>query len=98
MKKVYIVYETDEWLTESSRLYAGVYPSKKSAVNAIVKYNRIDLHEFFDRETYEKTPKRKLEDEAKRILRKSFEVGFQTQKYSVNYEIEVCNMSFWNLR
>lgn len=66
-------------------------------MNAIVKNHRIELDEFFDEDEIEKTSKRVLDDEAKRILRKELEFAYQTQGYEANYDIEVWNINEWYL-
>ena len=66
-------------------------------MNAIVKNHRIELVEFFDEDEIEKTSKRVLEAEAKRILSKELEFAYQTQGYETNYDIEVWNINEWYL-
>ena len=48
MKQVYVVYETDAWHSFSSRECKGIFTSKRSAVNAIVRNFDIDLDEMFE--------------------------------------------------
>ena len=48
MKQIFVVYETDAWHSINHRECAGVFTSKRAAVNAIVKNHRIELDEFFD--------------------------------------------------
>ena len=93
-KQLFPVFETDAWHSTAKRDFKGIFTSKSAAVNAIVKNHAIDDHEFFDN-IHEMIPltKRQREAEIKRRLRKDFEVGFQTQGYSVNYEIEVWNVN-----
>ena len=43
MKQVFVVYETDAWHTIANRDCKGIYTSKRSAINAIVKNHEIDL-------------------------------------------------------
>ena len=37
MKQVFVVYETDAWHSTSNRDCKGIYTSKRSAINAIVR-------------------------------------------------------------
>lgn len=97
MRQIFVVYETDAWHSTNHRNCAGVFTSKRAAVNAIVKNHRIELDEFFDEDEIEKTSKRVLDDEAKRILRKELEFAYQTQGYEANYDIEVWNINEWYL-
>ena len=78
MKQIFVVYETDSWHSTSHRECAGVFTSKRAAVNAIVKNHRIELEEFFDEDEIEQTSKRTLEAEARRRLRKELEFAYQT--------------------
>ncbi len=41
MKQVFVVYETDAWHTIANRDCKGIYTSKRSAINAIVKNHEI---------------------------------------------------------
>ena len=66
MKQIYIVYECDSHHSLQHRDCAGVFTSKRAAVNAIVKNHRIELDEFFSEEEIEKTSKRVLDAEARR--------------------------------
>ena len=97
MRQIFVVYETDAWHSVSHRESAGVFTSKRAAVNAIVKNHRIELEDFFDEDEIEKTSKRVLEAEARRRLRKELEYAYQTQGYETNYEIEVWNINEWYL-
>ncbi len=78
MRQIFVVYETDAWHSTSHQEYAGVFTSRRAAVNAIVKNHRIELDEFFDEDEMEKTSKKVLEAEARRILRKELEFAYQT--------------------
>lgn len=93
MKQIFVVYETDAWHSIDHRACAGVFTSKRAAVNAIVKNHRIELDEFFSEEEIENTSKRMLEAEVRRILRKELEIMYQTQLHQTNYEIEVWNIN-----
>ena len=48
MKQIFVVYETDAWHTIANRDCKGIFTSKWSAVNAIVKNHEIDLEEIFE--------------------------------------------------
>jgi hypothetical protein len=95
MKQVFVVYETDAWHTIANRDCKGIYTSKRSAINAIVKNHEIDLEEIFEDDRLERASRRVLEAEAKRIIRKELEMNYQTQGYSTNYDIEVWNVNDW---
>ena len=43
MKQVFVVYETDAWHTIANRDCKGIYTSKRSAINAIVKNHEIRI-------------------------------------------------------
>ena len=96
-KQLFPVFETDAWHSTDKRCIKGIYSSKTAAVNAIVKNHNIDDHEFFE-SVHEMIPltKKQREAEIKQRLRQDFEVGYQTQGYSVNYVIEVWNLNEWD--
>lgn len=93
-KQLYIVYESDAWLTVSKRIPMGIFTSKRTAVNSIVKNHDIPLKEIFDDDTDGMTIKQ-MRREAKQILRDELESRSQTQGYSINYEIEACPQNEW---
>lgn len=95
MRQIFVVYETDAWHSTSHRDCKGMFTSKRSAVNAIVKNHDIPLREFFEDDELERTSRRVLAAEAKRILRKELEYAYQTQGYEINYDIEVWNVNDW---
>ena len=95
MRQVYVVYSTDAWHSFSSRECKGIFTSKRSAVNAIVRNFDIDLDEIFEPSYIAIKSERLLRAEAKRIIRGELEVNFQTQGYSTNYDIEVWNVNDW---
>lgn len=95
MKQIFVVYETDAWHSTNHRDCKGVFTSKRSAVNAIVKNHCIRFDEFFEGDELEHTSKKMLVKEAKRILRKELEYAYQTQGYETNYDIEVWNVNDW---
>ena len=95
MTQVFVVYETDAWHTISNRDCKGIYTSKRSAINAIVRNFNIDLDELFESDYIAKTSRKRLREEAKRIIRGELEDNFQTQGYSTNYDIEVWNVNDW---
>lgn len=97
MRQAFIVYETDAWHTYSSRKTAGVFTSKRSAINAIVKNHHIKLSEIFEAENLKSTSHRVLRAEARRILRRELELMYQTQGYSTNYVIEIRNFNEWDV-
>lgn len=93
-KQLYVVYETDQWHSISSRQCMGMFTSKKMAINAIVKNHNIRIGDLLDAE--DKTaPKNWKEKEARRILRAELELMFQTQGHSVNYCIEIQESNQW---
>ncbi len=97
MRQVFVVYETDAWHTSSSRRTAGVFTSKRSAINAIVKNHRIKLDEIFETEDLKDTSRRDLKADARRILRNELELMYQTQGYTTNYDIEIRNANEWDV-
>ena len=96
-KQLFLVFETDAWHSTAKKEFKGIFTSKTSAVNAIVKNHNIDDHEFFE-SIHELIPltKRQRDAEIRKRLRKDFEDNMQTQGYSVNYEIEVWNLNEWD--
>lgn len=82
---LYPVYETDSWHSLSNRDCKGIYTSKEKAVEAIAEHHEIPLDEF-DGLTKE---------EAKERLREELQIPYQTQGYTVNYEIEVWIQNDW---
>ena len=82
---LYPVYETDSWHSLSNRACTGIYTSKEEAMDAIVEHHCIPLEEF-DGLT---------KDEAKEKLRNDLQIPFQTQGYTVNYDIEVWLQNDW---
>ena len=87
-KQLFPVFETDAWHSTAKKEFKGVFTSKTSAVNAIVKNHNI--HELIP------LTKRQRDAEIRKRLRKDFEESMQTQGYSVNYEIEVWNLNEWD--
>lgn len=82
---IYPVFETDAWHTIRSRDCKGLYTSKEDAIDAIVEHHCIPLEEFNGLS----------KEEAKDKLRKDLQIPFQTQGYTVNYEIEVWLQGYW---
>lgn len=95
MRTVFVVYEKDAWHSRSRQNCVGVFTSRRSAVNAIVKNHRIELREFFEEEEIGNVSMRVLETEARSILRKELENASQTQGYETNYVIEAYNSNLW---
>lgn len=86
--KVYLVYETDEWLSLRDRQLKGVFTSKRGAVSAIVKNNIIA-------ET-EKNASRCIDGRKfNQIIKEQLAMYNQTQSFSVNYMIEETELSKW---
>lgn len=87
MKPIYLypVYETDSWHSLNNRECKGIYTSREEAVEAIAEHHEIPLEEF-DGLTKE---------EAKEKLREELQIPYQTQGYSVNYDIEVWIQNDW---
>lgn len=93
-KQLYMVYETDQWHSISSRQCMGVFTSKRTAINAILKHHNIKIDDILDSE--DKTaPKKWKEKEVRRILRAELELMYQTQGYPVNYCIEITESNRW---
>ena len=95
MRQFFVVYETDAWHSTNSRDCKGIFTSKTSAINAIVKNHDIDLEEIFEYDELDRTSERVLAAEARRIIRRELEMNYQTQGYSTNYDIEVWNSNDW---
>lgn len=99
MQQIIVVYETDAWHSLNTRECAGIYTSKRAAINSIVKNHRIELEDIFEIETTEmsRTELRKLQKEARSIIGKQLDRYYQTQGYQTNYEIEIWNLNDWGL-
>ena len=82
---LYPVYETDSWHSLNNRDCKGIYTSKEEAIEAIAEHHDIPLEEF-DGLT---------EAEAKERIKEELQILFQTQGYSVNYDIEVWLVNDW---
>lgn len=82
---LYPVYETDSWHSVNNRDCKGIYTSKEDAIDAIVEHHCIPLEEFDGLS----------KEEAKEKLRKDLQIPFQTQGYTVNYDIEVWLQDYW---
>ena len=82
---LYPVYETNAWHSLEHRECKGIYTSKEEASEAIAEHHEIPLEEF-DGLTKE---------EAKEQIKQELEIPFQTQGYTVNYDIEVWLVNDW---
>ena len=82
---LYPVYQTNAWHSLEHRECKGIYTSKEEAIEAIADHHEIPLEEF-DGLTAE---------EAKEQIRQELQIPFQTQGYTVNYEIEVWLQNDW---
>lgn len=83
--KLFPVYETDAWHSLNNRECKGIYTSKEEAIEAIAEYHNIPLEEFGGL----------TKDEASERLKQELEISYQTQGYSVNYDIEVWLVNYW---
>ena len=82
---LYPVYQTNAWHSLEHRECKGIYTSKEEAIEAIAEHHEIPLEEF-DGLTKE---------EAREQIKQELEIPFQTQGYTVNYDIEVCLVNDW---
>ena len=82
---LYPVYQTNAWHSLEHRECKGIYTSKEEAIEAIADHHEIPLEEF-DGLTAE---------EAKERIKEDLRIPFQTQGYSVNYDIEVWLVNDW---
>ena len=82
---LYPVYQTNAWHSLEHRECKGIYTSKEEAIEAIADHHEIPLEEF-DGLTAE---------EAKERIKEELQIPFQTQGYSVNYDIEVWQVNDW---
>ena len=82
---LYPVYQTNAWHSLEHRECKGIYTSKEEAIEAIADHHEIPLEEF-DGLTAE---------EAKEQIRQELQIPFQTQGYTVNYDIEVWLQNDW---
>ncbi len=82
---LYPVYQTNAWHSLEHRECKGIYTSKEEAIEAIADHHEIPLEEF-DGLTAE---------EAKERIKEELQISFQTQGYSVNYDIEVWLVNDW---
>ena len=84
---MYIVYETDEWLTNASKEFCGIFSSKEDAINSIVCNHNICLADT------EYDTDEELIDYIKNML----EEHDQTQGLNVNYMIESAKVDNWEI-
>ena len=82
---LYPVYQTNAWHSLEHRECKGIYTSKEEAIEAIADHHEIPLEEC-DGLTAE---------EAKERIKEELQIPFQTQGYSVNYDIEVWLVNDW---
>ena len=82
---LYPVYQTNAWHSFEHRECKAIYTSKEEAIEAIADHHEIPLEEF-DGLTAE---------EAKERIKEELRIPFQTQGYSVNYDIEVWLVNDW---
>ena len=82
---LYPVYQSNAWHSLEHRECKGIYTSKEEAIEAIADHHEIPLEEF-DGLTAE---------EAKERIKEELQIPFQTQGYSVNYDIEVWLVNDW---
>lgn len=82
---IYPVYETDAWHSLNNRECKGIYTSKEEAVESIAEHHCIPLDEFGGL----------TKEEVKERIKQELQIPFQTQGYTVNYDIEVWFLNDW---
>lgn len=79
MEEVYLLYETDEWLSKSSQVLMGVFTGSEQISDGVRELVKKRIENFRDDEFEE------LEETQDRILEEVFcNNGLQTQGYTVN--------------
>lgn len=89
MKKVYLLYEGDKWLTNSSLVLMGVFTSDEELRHACDKLIRQRIDKNYEAEGYDDGwNKEEMKDAlAQRIVKELLE-NRQTQTYTINYTIK----------
>lgn len=84
---MYIVYETDEWLSNNSKEFCGIFSSKEDAINSIVCNHNICLEDT----EYD------TDEELIEYITNMLEDHNQTQGLNVNYMIETAKVDNWEI-
>lgn len=94
MNEVYVVFEGDQWLSNSSLELKGVFPTFDDAVTEILDYNMIKFREFDEYFEEGATVNEKAEI-VREILEKELRCNKQTQGYEINYTIKQIDFNKW---
>jgi hypothetical protein len=84
---MYIVYETDKWLSNNSKDFGGIFSSKEDAINSIIQNHNICLED----ECYD------TDEDLIESIREMLEEHNQTQGFDVNYIIESSKVGNWEI-
>lgn len=84
---MYIVYETDEWLSNNSKEFCGIFSTKEDAINSIVCNHNICLEDT----EYD------TDEELIEYITNMLEDHNQTQGLNVNYMIETAKVDNWEI-
>ncbi len=84
---MYIVYETDEWLSNNSKEFCGIFSTKEDAINSIVCNHNICLEDT----EYD------TDEELIEYITNMLEDHNQTQGLNVNYMIESAKVDNWEI-
>lgn len=84
-KKIYAVYQFDQWLSWSSSVVIGLFESKECAIEAIKKHHKIPRNEW------DGMTKGEFGLEIERELK----ANGQTQGYSFNYMVSEKRFNAW---
>lgn len=88
MKTITLVWKCDQWLSRDSQELIGVFEDKISAINAVSKYNEINIAEILTDYNIDEDEGTDYKAIAAQIISGQLNEINQTQRYSVNYMIE----------
>lgn len=95
--KAFIVYEGDQWLSNSSLQVKAVCTTFDDAVLQIRRNHLIDPSEFFElEEGYDERDDFDVWEEVATEIERQLRENRQTSGYSTNYMIEEIEMDLWS--
>lgn len=92
-KQVYLVYETDAWLTTKSKELMAVCETEEDAINLILENHQLDPKDYYELE--EDDDMEEVKADFQKELRRELEEMGQTQCHPTNYLIEAWTMGEW---
>lgn len=90
---VYLIYETDTWHSNESKVLRGAYDSLDAAITAVVENNEFDYHEIaFE---YELDVDVTTKEDIEGIIADKLRTYRQTSFDQFNYMIEEAETDTW---